>query len=405
MLIKSIIKSTNKNIQKNKLRSLLTSLGIIIGVSSVIVMSAIGAGTQALIEQEISSLGTNVIIVFPGASKSGGINKGAGSLNRFTLDDVEKIKKNAKLINAISPIVVSGGQIVGGGRNWASLISGVTTDYFQIKNRQLENGYYFTKEDISTSRKVALIGKTVADELFPNEDPTGQKIRIRNIPFTILGILKEKGQSGMGQDQDDIVLAPATTVLYRLKGGRYIDLIMIGAVSVDNVENAEEEIRDILRESHGLQNNDEDDFMIQTQTEITETVTRTSKLLTVFLGAIASISLIVGGIGIMNIMLVSVTERTREIGIRMSVGARRSDIMVQFLAEAVTLSIMGGFLGILFSFFIVFSVNEFTDYNALIKAQILFISVVFSGAVGILFGYFPAQKAAALNPIDALRYE
>ncbi|MBC8459729.1 MAG: ABC transporter permease [Deltaproteobacteria bacterium] len=387
------------------MRSLLTSLGIIIGVSGVIVMSAIGEGSQELIKQEIDALGTNVIIVFPGAGRTGGVRHGAGSLNRFTFDDIEKIKREATLVKYVSPAVRSGGQIIAGENNWSCEVNGVSTDYFRIKNWPVEYGAHFTVHDVQTKRKVALLGKTVADKLFPDKDPTGEKIRIRNVPFTILGVLKEKGQIGMGQDQDDIVLAPSTTVLYRLKGGRYIDLINASARSADQLEEAEEEIRTILRESHRLDDGEDDDFTIQNQTEITEAVTETSKIMTLFLGTVASIALIVGGIGIMNIMLVSVTERTREIGIRLSVGARGSDILVQFLAEAVALSVTGGLFGILLSLAIVFGVNEFTEYSALIKIKMILISVVFSAAIGIIFGFFPARKAAGLNPIDALRHE
>lgn len=403
--LKNLLKAALKSLLKNRMRSLLTSLGIIIGVSAVIVMSAIGQGSQALIEQEIDALGANLLIVFPGGSRSGGVHRGAGSLNRFSFDDVEKIEKEATLITAVSPVVRSGGQIVAGGNNWNSEVSGVSPEYFDIRKWELEYGTFFTERDVRVRKKVALLGKTIADELFPDQNPTGEKIRIRNIPFIVVGVLKEKGQSGMGQDQDDIVLAPSTTVLYRLKGGRYIDMINASASSTDQLEAAEEEIRALLRESHRLDEGDEDDFDIHNQTEITETVTRTSKVMTMLLGSIASVSLVVGGIGIMNIMLVSVTERTREIGIRLSVGARSSDVLVQFLAEAVVLSLLGGILGILLAFAISFALNEFTAYYPLIQLKIIVIAGMFSGAVGVFFGFYPARKAAALNPIDALRYE
>lgn len=404
-MIGNLVKTAMQSLQKNRMRSLLTSLGIIIGVSAVIVMSAIGNGSQELIKQQIDALGTNILIVFPGGSRTGGVHRGAGSLNRFTFDDVEKIQEEATLVTAVSPVIRSGGQIIGGGNNWNSEMFGVSTDYFKIRNWETEYGELFTEKDIRARKKVALLGKTVADELFPDQDPTGEKIHIRNVPFTVIGVLKEKGQSGMGQDQDDNVVAPSTTVLYRLKGGRYVDMILASAVSIDQLEAAEEELRVIMRDSHHLNESEDDDFDIHNQTEITETVTQTSKTMTTLLGAIASVSLIVGGIGIMNIMLVSVTERTREIGIRLSVGARESDILMQFLTESIFLSLIGGIVGILLSLITSGILNQFTGYYTLIKPEIILIAFSFSGAVGITFGFYPARKAAALNPIDALRYE
>jgi len=404
LIFKNMLGIALRSILKNKLRSMLTSLGIIIGVSGVIVMSAVGEGTQDLIRKEINLLGTNVIIVSPGSSRLGGVQRGMGSLNRFTLDDVEKIKQSATQLRAISPLVMAGGQIIAGNANWATEICGVGTDYFKIKNWKPEQGTLFTEKDVNGRRKVALLGRTVADELFAGGNPVGQKVRIRNIPFTVIGVLEEKGQGGRGMDQDDLVIAPATTVLYRLKGGRYIDLITASAVSEDVLEDAEEEMRAALRDAHRLESG-EDDFTIQNQTEIIELVTRSSKLMTSFLAAIAGIALIVGGIGIMNIMLVSVTERTHEIGIRMSVGACRGDIMVQFLTEAVVLSLIGGICGVLLALAAAWGINGFTAFSALIRAQMIFVSVMVSAAIGIIFGFFPARKAARLNPIDALRYE
>ena len=404
VIFKNLLGIALRSILKNKLRSMLTSLGIIIGVSGVIVMSAVGEGTQDLIRKEINLLGTNVIIVSPGSSRLGGVQRGMGSLNRFTLDDVEKIRQSATQLRAISPLVMAGGQVIAGNANWATEICGVGTDYFKIKNWKPEQGTLFTEKDVSGRRKVALLGRTVADELFAGGNPVGQKVRIRNIPFTVIGVLEEKGQGGRGMDQDDLVIAPATTVLYRLKGGRYIDLITASAVSEDVLEDAEEEMRAALRDAHRLESG-EDDFTIQNQTEIIELVTRSSKLMTSFLAAIAGIALIVGGIGIMNIMLVSVTERTHEIGIRMSVGACRSDIMVQFLTEAVVLSLIGGICGVLLALAAAWGINGFTAFSALIRAQMIFVSVMVSAAIGIIFGFFPARKAARLNPIDALRYE
>jgi len=403
--LKNLIKTAFKSIFKNRMRSLLTSLGIIIGVSAVIVMVAIGEGSQKQIEEGIQSLGTNLIIVFPGTSRSGGVSRGAGSFGHFSFEDVEKIEKEALLIKAVSPIVRTGGQVIGGGNNWNTGIYGVSDSYFEIRNWELEYGEFFTERDVKTSNKVALLGKTVANQLFPDQDPVGQKVRIRNVPFLVIGILKAKGQSGMGADQDDLILAPSTTVYYRLRGWRHIDMLNASAISPDRIEEAKKEIRTILRESHRINPGEEDDFTVSDQADISEAASETSRILTMLLGSIAGVSLLVGGIGIMNIMLVSVTERTREIGIRLSVGARGKDVLIQFLTEAVILSLAGGITGILLSIGISYGLNKFTELNPVVNPDIILISVIFSAAVGIFFGYYPARKAAALNPIDALRYE
>jgi len=394
-----------KSIVKNRMRSLLTSLGIIIGVSAVIVMVAVGQGSQAKIAEQVASLGTNLIVVFPGISKSGGVSQGAGSFNRFTLNDAKKIKEQATLVKDVSPIVRSGGQVIGGGTNWSTTINGVSPEYFDLRNWELEYGEFFTDRDVEVCKKVAILGNTIADELFPGQDPTGETIRIRNTPFTVIGVLKEKGKNAMGNDQDDIIFAPSTTVLYRLKGRQFIDMINAGAISTDKMEAAQAEIRSILREAHKLDEGDDDDFTITNQTEITDMASSTSRTMTLLLGAVAGVSLIVGGIGIMNIMLVSVTERTREIGIRLSIGARASDILVQFLSEAVVLSLIGGIIGILLALLVSGILNNFTDLRTVIKPLIVFLAFAFSGSVGVFFGFYPARKAANLNPIDALRYE
>jgi putative ABC transport system permease protein len=401
----NLLKAAFKSILKNRMRSLLTSLGIIIGVSAVIVMVAIGEGSQAQIEEQINSLGTDLIIAFPGASRSGGVSRGAGSFNRFTYSDVEKLREESKLLKAVSPVVFAGSQIIGGGHNWSTTVFGVSPEYFEIRNWPLESGEFYTEREEKSRRKVCLLGKTVANELFPGQNPVGEKIRIRNTPFTVIGVLKAKGQSGLGQDQDDVVLAPSTTVLYRLRGRDYLNMINASSISPDLINEAKDEMRTILRESHRLDPAEDDDFTIRTQAEITEAASATSKIMTILLGAVAGVSLVVGGIGIMNIMLVSVTERTREIGIRLSVGARSSDILTQFLAEAVVLSLSGGIIGILLSFGTSLIMNKFTAIYTLIDPFIIFISFLFSGAVGIFFGFYPARKAANLNPIDALRYE
>ncbi|MFA4839305.1 MAG: ABC transporter permease [Candidatus Neomarinimicrobiota bacterium] len=401
----NLLKVAMKSIVKNRMRSLLTSLGIIIGVSAVIVMVAVGQGSQAKIAEQVASLGTNLIVVFPGISKSGGVSQGAGSFNRFTLNDAKKIKEQATLVKDVSPIVRSGGQVIGGGTNWSTTINGVSPEYFDLRNWELEYGEFFTDRDVEVCKKVAILGNTIADELFPGQDPTGETIRIRNTPFTVIGVLKEKGKNAMGNDQDDIIFAPSTTVLYRLKGRQFIDMINAGAISTDKMEAAQAEIRSILREAHKLDEGDDDDFTITNQTEITDMASSTSRTMTLLLGAVAGVSLIVGGIGIMNIMLVSVTERTREIGIRLSIGARASDILVQFLSEAVVLSLIGGIIGILLALLVSGILNNFTDLRTVIKPLIVFLAFAFSGSVGVFFGFYPARKAANLNPIDALRYE
>ncbi len=402
---KNLIKASLRSILKNRMRSLLTSLGIIIGVSAVIVMVAIGEGSQARIEQQIASLGTNLIVVFPGVSRAGGVSRGAGSFNRFTLDDVKKLEQETTLLNGVSAVVRAGGQIIGGGNNWSTQVYGVSEDYLAIRNWTLERGENFTERDLRARKKVAILGKTVANELFPDQDPVGEKIRINKVPFKVIGVLKEKGQSAFGTDQDDLVLAPATTVLYRLKGGRFINYINASAVSLERMDEANEEIRRVLREAHRLEEGEDDTFTIRNQSEITEAASETSRVMTLLLGSIAAVSLLVGGIGIMNIMLVSVTERTREIGIRMSVGARSSDVLAQFLSEAVVLSLSGGILGIAFALSISLFLNRFTELYTLVRPGIVLLSFLFSGAVGVFFGFYPARKAAALNPIDALRYE
>jgi putative ABC transport system permease protein len=405
MNVGNIQKVAFRSIMRNRMRSLLTSLGIVIGVCSVIVMVAIGRGSQARITSQIASLGTNLLMVRPGASQAGGISRGAGSENRLTLSDAEKIAEEAQDVAYVSPVVTTGAQVVGGGSNWSTTISGVSVDYLKIRAWNLESGEFFQEKDVQAKKKVAVLGKTVADELFPGEDPVGEKIRIQNTPFTVIGVLAEKGQSSFGRDVDDVILAPSTTILYRLKGGQYIDMIYVSAVSTALMDEAEQEITRVLRSAHRIESGEEDDFTIRSQTEIIEMASSTFETLTLLLGAIAAVSLLVGGIGIMNIMLVSVTERTREIGIRLSVGAHSSDILTQFLVEAVVLSLAGGLIGVLLAFLVTFLLSTFTQINTVINPTTIFIAFAFSAAVGIFFGFYPARKASKLNPIDALRYE
>jgi len=405
MEAKNLLRVALKSILKSRMRSLLTALGIIIGVAAVIVMVAIGNGAQKKVEDQIASLGSNLIVVFPGSSNSGGVRMGAGSINRFTMKDVEQIKENATLLKCITPIVSTGGQVIGGTGNWNTRVEGVATNYLEISNWSLASGEFFTEKDVISRTKVAVLGKTVADQLFPNDDPIGQQIRIKNVPFRVIGVLASKGQNVMGADNDDIIIAPATTVLDRLLGGRYISFIMASANSLSQIDQAQAEIETIMRKAHNLNAGEENDFTVRNQAEITQAATETSQVLTILLASVAGVSLIVGGIGIMNIMLVSVTERTREIGIRLSVGARTSDIMIQFLTESIVLSVTGGLIGVLLAFGITFILNEYTSQAAYINPQIIFIAVSFAGIIGIFFGFYPARKAANLNPIDALRYE
>jgi putative ABC transport system permease protein len=405
MHLKNLLKVAIKSILKSRMRSLLTALGIIIGVAAVVVMVAIGDGAQAQVEQQISSLGSNLIIIFPGSSTSGGVRLGAGSINRFTMEDVKKIEDECTLIKAVTPIVRTGGQVIGGVGNWSTQIQGVATNYQEVRDWPLASGDFFTDKDMVSRAKVAVLGQTVANQLFPGEDPVGQQIRIRNVPFKVIGVLTAKGQSSFGTDQDDIILAPATTVLDRLTGSIYISYIMASAISTDEIDAAQTQLTEVMREAHHIYPGQDDDFTVRNQSELADAATQTSKILTILLASVAGVSLIVGGIGIMNIMLVSVTERTREIGIRLSVGARTSDVLIQFLTEAIVLSLAGGLIGILLSIGIIFILNNYTSMAAVINPEIIVIAVSFAGIIGIFFGFYPAKKAANLNPIDALRYE
>ncbi len=402
---RNIFKAAFQSILKNRMRSLLTSLGIIIGVGAVIVMVGIGQGSQYRIKKEIDALGANMLIIFPSHSQMGGVNRGAGSYNRFTLADARKLQKESSLTAGISAIVSSGGQIIGGDSNWNCRIYGVDPSYLDIRAWPLKSGSFFTDRDVRAKAKVAVIGQTVKENLFPDSNPEGERIRINNTPFTVIGVLSEKGQDPRGMDQDDVVLAPSTTVLYRLKGGQYISYMMASAISTKDIPAAQEELTQLLREAHKIKPGEDDDFVIRNQAEITEAASSAAHILTLLLGSIAAVSLLVGGIGIMNIMLVSVTERTREIGIRLAVGARESDILVHFLTEAVVLSLIGGIMGIGIAYGVGVILNHFTDLTAMIQPQIVMMAFGVSGAVGVFFGFYPAKKAARLNPIDALRHE
>ena len=394
-----------QSILKNKMRSLLTMLGIIIGVGAVILLVAIGQGAQSRIQDQIENLGTNMIVISPGASSQGGVSHGAGSFNRLNIDDVEKLQRESFLLAAVSPVIVTGGQIIGGQGNWRTRVNGVSVEYESIRDWHVTSGRYFDASDVRSMKKVALLGQTVVDNLFPGQDPVGQHIQIRNVPFQVIGVLEEKGQTPGGSDLDDVILAPYTTVRTRLAGHQFIPQILASTFSPGDIPAAQEEITAIMRESHGLASWEDADFTVRNQSDLADAAQGTTEVMTMLLAAIASISLLVGGIGIMNIMLVSVTERTREIGIRMSIGARGSDVMTQFLVESTVLSAAGGLLGLALGLGGARIVSSLTGWTTTISPLTVFVALAFSCAIGIFFGFYPARQAAELDPIEALRYE
>ena len=401
---KTLLKLAWTSILKNKMRTLLTMLGIVIGVGAVIVMVAVGHGAQTQIESQINSLGTNLILITPGSSQQGGVSQGAQTFNRITVEDAVKLKAEAQTLSGVSPIVNARLVVIGPSGNWRTSINGVSADYFSIRDWPMLYGDQFTDADVRAMRKVALLGKTVADNLFPGTDPTGASIQIGHVPFTVGGVLAPKGQNANGNDQDDIVLMPYTTAQTRLSGNTRIFQIMTSTFSPGDIPAAQQEITSIMRESHHLGDNP-DDFTVRNQSEIAAAATSTTSVMSGLLAAIASVSLLVGGIGIMNIMLVSVTERTREIGIRMAIGARGSDVLTQFLVESVVMSILGGIVGLLAGYGGSMLLGHITGWATVVPPSAVLIAVGFSAAVGVFFGYYPARRAAALNPIQALRYE
>ncbi len=401
----TLTKVAAQSILKNKMRTLLTMLGIIIGVAAVIVMVAIGEGAKTQIQARINNLGTNMIVVTPGASEQGGVSQGAQSLPLLTLDDAAALESQSFLLAAVSPVIRTGGQVVGGDGNWRAPVYGVSTDYVVIREWSTEMGVFFDESDVRSNRKVVVLGKTVAEALFGESDPVGEQIRIRDVPFQVLGVMSEKGQTADGTDQDDMMLAPYTTVYTRLSGRQFIAQILASTYTPEDIPDAQEEIRGIMRDAHGLADWEQDDVTIRNQTELAETAQGATEVMTLLLSAIASISLLVGGIGIMNIMLVSVTERTKEIGLRMSIGARGSDVLVQFLVEAIVMSVLGGIIGIGAGAAGSWLLSALTGWATVISPETVVVALTFSGAVGVFFGFYPARKASSLNPIDALRYE
>lgn len=407
MKVFNLIRIALRALQRNKLRAFLTMLGIIIGVAAVIAMVAIGQGSKQSIQDQLSSLGSNMITVRPSSNQTvgGGARLDASSLQTLTEDDVQAIEKQAQYITAVSPAVQSRGQVINAGLNWPTTMQGVAPDFITIRDWPLKDGIVFSAEDVNASAKVCLLGQTVVDNIFGGEDPIGKVIRFNKIPFKVIGVLSKKGENAFGQDQDDIILAPYTTVQKRMLAITYVQTIYASALNENSTEMATAELTDILRTSHKLKRTDENDFTVRTQAELISTFSSTSQLLTVLLAAIAGISLVVGGIGIMNIMYVSVTERTKEIGLRMSIGAHGSDILMQFLIEAILISITGGIIGVLLGITASRLITLFLQWPTLVSESSVILSFVVCAITGVFFGYYPAQKASRLDPIEALRYE
>lgn len=402
----NLFKIALRALANNKLRAFLTMLGIIIGVASVITMLAIGQGSKKSIQQQISEMGSNMIMIHPGADRRGGVRQDPSSMQTLKLADYEALRDETNFLSAISPNVSSSGQLIAGNNNYPSSVNGVGLDYLDIRQLTVENGDMFTEADIQTSAKVCVIGKTIVDNLFPDGgDPIGRIIRFNQIPFRVVGVLKSKGYNSMGQDQDDIVLAPYTTVMKRLLAVTYLQGIFASALSEDMTDYAIDEVMEILRRNHKLQEADEDNFTIRSQQELSTMLNSTTDLMTTLLACIAGISLVVGGIGIMNIMYVSVTERTREIGLRMSVGARGIDILSQFLIEAILISITGGIIGVIIGCGASWMVKNVAHWPIFIQPWSVFLSFAVCTVTGVFFGWYPAKKAADLDPIEAIRYE
>ena len=402
----NLFKIALRALANNKLRAFLTMLGIIIGVASVIAMLAIGQGSKKSIQQQISEMGSNMIMIHPGAEMRGGVRQDPSAMQTLKLENYEKLSEECTYLSGISPNVSSSGQLVAGANNYPSSVSGVSMDYLTIRQLTVEQGEMFTENDIRTAAKVCVIGKTIVDNLFPDgSDPIGKVIRCNQIPFRVIGVLKSKGYNSMGMDQDDVVLAPYSMVMKRLLAQTYLSGIFASALTEDMTDEAVDEITTILRREHKLKETDDDDFTIRTQQELSSMLNTTTDLMTTLLACIAGISLVVGGIGIMNIMYVSVTERTREIGLRMSVGARGVDILSQFLIEAILISITGGLIGVIIGCGASFMIKTIAHWPVFIQPWSVLLSFLVCTVTGVFFGWYPAKKAADLDPIDALRYE
>ncbi len=406
--LKTIFSIAIRAIKANKMRSILTSLGIIIGVAAVIVMLAIGHGAQISIKKDMQSIGSNIMIIRSGVATSSGARGGHGSQPTMKKADGDAIQQRIAKIRLAAPVLEETTQIVYGNANWSTGVTGTDIRYFQIKEWDLAYGRYFNSSDIKNATKTAILGQTVVNELFGDVDPLGRTIRIKGIPFQVVGVLTERGQSTMGMDQDDVIFIPITTAQKKVMGIQFPDqvkMVMLQAVDAESTYTSQEEIRELLRQRHNLGVNKEDDFIIRNLTQMMEMMENSTKVMTILLGSIAGISLLVGGIGIMNIMLVSVTERTREIGIRMAIGAKAWDIRLQFLTEAMVLSLLGGVIGIILGMLAVYLVSTFSSFQAVPTLMYILLPFSFSGIVGLFFGLYPAYKASLLNPINALRYE
>jgi putative ABC transport system permease protein len=402
------LKIALRALRTNKMRSFLTMLGIIIGIAAVIAMMAVGSGASYVISQQIASIGSNIILVIPGSTTSGGLRMGSGGSQTLTSDDVRAIMAECPSVSRASGTTRTTSQVVYGNMNWSTLIMGSTPELFDIREWSVVSGRSIGQQDVDGAAKVCLLGQTVVDNLFGGDDPIGKIVRIKKIPFTVIGVLDRKGQSPQGTDQDDAVFVPLRTAQIKLSRSSFpntVGALMVQAKSEELLDKAEEEINSLLKQRHRISNGKEPDFSTRNLSEILAVAEQSSKAMSLLLGAVASISLIVGGIGIMNIMLVSVTERTREIGIRMAIGARTKDILWQFLTEAVLLTMLGGIIGIILGAGGAMIVSKILDWPTLISVQSITVAFFFSGAVGIFFGFYPARKAAGLNPIDALRYE
>ena len=402
-----IVRSAFRALNRNKMRSMLTMLGIIIGVSAVIAMVSVGQGATEMVQNQIKSIGTNIMFIWPGSLTSGGVHMGAGAQLTLTSDDAEAIVRECPAVAAASPMVRSSGQLVAGDQNWFTQVQGTSESFPLIRDWPVQDGEFFTASDVRTAARVIVLGSTVAQNLLPGLEPVGQIIRINDLPFKVVGVLVSKGQSMVGQDQDDTTIMPYTTVQKKLLGDKipHINMIMVSAASAALASVAQNQITSLLRQRHNLRGNQPNDFMIRNMTDVAQAADQTNFIMTLLLGSIAAVSLLVGGIGIMNIMLVSVTERTREIGICMAVGARPRSIRQQFLTESVVLCLVGGLVGVVLGGSLAIVISHLLKWPTLVSPLSAVVSFVFAALVGIFFGYYPAHKAASLDPIEALRYE
>jgi putative ABC transport system permease protein len=407
MNILSIIRIAFRALARNKMRAALTMLGIIIGVSAVIAMVSIGQGAQASVQAQIENMGTNLLFVSAGAQNVGGVRSGAGDTgtNTLTAEDLEAIRREVPSVAMVTPNVNARSQLVSGNLNWSTSLQGVSEQFPDVRKWTVQSGEFFTETDVRTAARVIVLGQTIAENLFPGTDPVGQTVRVMNLPFRVVGVMARKGQDPQGRDQDDTALTPYTTVQKKILGSPRLQIAYVSAISQDATYTAQTQITDLLRQRHKLAPNDANDFTVRNMTDVAQAANETNNIMTILLGSIAGVSLLVGGIGIMNIMLVSVTERTREIGIRMAIGARSSAVRTQFLIESIVLSLTGGLAGILLGIAASLAIPLMLGWPTLVSTTAIVGSVIFSGAVGIFFGYYPARKAAGLDPIEALRYE